>query len=70
MSKEAAPKPAAKARPETDAGRARRKRAAVLELIRNTGRNGRNARGMIEDTPLAREAFALGEAYRRSQTEP
>ena len=50
--------------------RARRKQAAVLELIRKTGRNGLNAAGMIKDTPLAREAFALGEAYRRSQTYP
>ena len=30
----------------------------------------REAVGMIEDTPEAREAFALGEQYRRSQTSP
>lgn len=26
--------------------------------------------GMIEDTPMAREAFALGEEYRRAQKTP
>lgn len=30
----------------------------------------RQAVGMLEDTPFAREADALGEAYRRAQTEP
>ncbi|MBK8039378.1 MAG: hypothetical protein IPK22_19925 [Verrucomicrobiaceae bacterium] len=55
---------------DEDLARARRKKAAVLELIRKTGRNGLNAAGMIKDTPLAREAFALGEAYRRPQTYP
>ena len=49
--------------------RARRKQAAVRELIRQTGRTGRQSLGMIEDTPVAREAFALGAAYRRAQTQ-
>jgi hypothetical protein len=53
-----------------DLARARRKQAAVLESMRKTGRTGRSALGMIEDTPLAREAWALGEAYRRAQTAP
>lgn len=30
----------------------------------------RQAVGMMEDTPFAREADALGEAYRRAQTHP
>lgn len=50
--------------------RARRKKAAVLELIRKTGRTGLNAAGMMEDTPAAREAWALGEAWRKAQTYP
>jgi hypothetical protein len=55
---------------DDDAARARRKQAAVHALIRKTGRDGRNALGLIRDSPLAREAFDLGEEYRRSQTAP
>ena len=29
-----------------------------------------NSLGIIEDTPFAREAFALGEEWRKSQTDP
>jgi hypothetical protein len=47
--------------------RARRKQAAALEYIRLTGKDGKRSAGMIQDTELAREAFALGEAYRRAQ---
>lgn len=62
--------PAPETPAEKNPARARRKQAAVRELIRKTGKDGRNALGMIEDTPVAREAFALGDAYRRAQTCP
>ena len=55
---------------EADLARARRKQTEVLEMIRLTGKDGRHSLGMIEDTAIAREAFALGEVYRRSQTSP
>lgn len=48
--------------------RARRKQAEVLKLIRKSGRDGRQSLGAIRDTELARDAFALGEAYRKAQT--
>ena len=54
---------------DEDLARARRKQAAVLEQIRKTGKNGRNL-PMMEDTQMAREAWALGEAWRKAQTEP
>ena len=50
--------------------RARRKQAAVLELIRKTGKDGRSTPGMMKDTPMAREAWTLGEAWRKAQTAP
>ena len=57
------------------------KRVAKLEkqmaaLMRQQTRRGvgikdwRSAVGMLDDTPLAREADALGEAYRRAQRHP
>ncbi len=55
---------------DEDLVRARRKKAAVIELIRKTGRNGRQALGTMQDTPDAREAWALGEAWRKAQTYP
>ena len=55
---------------DADLARARRKQAAVQKLIRQTGKTGKNALGLIEDTPVAREAFAMGEEYRRAQTCP
>jgi len=55
---------------DEDLARARRKKAAVLELIRKTGRNGLQAACLMEDTPAAREAWALGEAWRKAQTYP
>ena len=55
---------------DEDLARARRKQAAVRELICKTGKTGKNSLGMIQDTALAREAFALGEAYRRAQHVP
>lgn len=55
---------------DEDLARARRKKAAVLESIRKTGRNGLQAAGLMEDTPAAREAWALGEAWRKAQTYP
>ena len=45
--------------------RARRKRAAV-----KVNRDWRNAVGILEDTPEAREGNRLGEEWRRSQSEP
>ncbi|MFN0078796.1 MAG: hypothetical protein ACKVY0_20230 [Prosthecobacter sp.] len=55
---------------DEDLVRARRKKAAVIDLIRKTGRNGRQAFGTMQDTPDAREAWALGEAWRKAQTSP
>ena len=55
---------------DEDLARARRKKAAVLEVIRNTGKSGLNALGVMQDTPEAREAWALGEAWRKAQTYP
>lgn len=55
---------------DEDLVRARRKKAAVIELIRKTGRTGRQAFGTMQDTPDAREAWALGEAWRKAQTYP
>jgi hypothetical protein len=54
-------------RVDEDLARARRKQAAALEYIRKTGKDGKHSAGMIQDTELAREAFALGETYRRDQ---
>ena len=55
---------------DADFARARRKQAAVREIIRQTGKTGKNALGLIRNTPVAREAFAMGEEYRRAQTCP
>jgi hypothetical protein len=55
---------------DEDLARARRKQAAVLELMRKTGKNGRNIRPMMEDNQMARDAWALGESWRKAQTEP
>jgi hypothetical protein len=55
---------------DEDLARARRKKAAVLEVIRKAGKNGLNSLGMMQDTPDAREAWALGEAWRKAQTYP
>jgi hypothetical protein len=55
---------------DEDLARARRKRAAVLELIRKTGKNGKNFRPTMEDNAIAREAWELGEAWRKAQTSP
>ena len=49
---------------KADRARARRKRQALVI------KDWRKAKTRIEDTPLAREAWALGEAYRKSQTMP
>jgi hypothetical protein len=53
---------------DADLARVRRKQAAVRKLIRRTGKTGKNALGLIQDTPVAREAFAMGEEYRRAQS--
>jgi hypothetical protein len=49
---------------EGEPARARRKREALAI------KDWRKAKTRLEDTPLAREAWALGEAYRKSQTSP
>ena len=51
--------------PETDLERARRKQAAV-----KTNKNWMKTVGLMEDTPAAREAWALGEKWRREQVDP
>ena len=55
---------------DKDLVRARGKKEAVLEKIRETGRSGLKSLGMMQDTPEAREAWALGEAWRNAQTYP
>ncbi len=50
-----------------DAARARRKQAAVRELIRTTGKNGSRAFGRLPDDAMTREAWALAEAWRKSE---
>ena len=44
--------------------RARKKRAALVV------KDWRKAIGLLEDTPMSREADALGEEWRRSQVDP
>ena len=44
--------------------RARRKRAVLVV------KDWRKAKPRLKDTPEAREAWALGEAWRKAQTEP
>lgn len=44
--------------------RARKKREALVV------KDWRKAIGLLEDTPMSREADALGEEWRRSQVEP
>jgi hypothetical protein len=53
-----------------DQARAQSKQAAVLKTIRETGKNGRGSQGMMKDSALAKEAWALGETWRNAQTEP
>ena len=47
-----------------DQERARRKREALVV------KDWRKAKTRLEDTPFAREAWALGEKYRKSQRSP
>jgi len=62
---EASTDAAAKAAEDPD--RARRKQAAVKATIKP---RWRTARGAMEDTPESREAWDLGEQWRRAQTDP
>lgn len=50
--------------------RARRKQAAVMEKVQQRGNRWKSASGKMQDTAFAREAWALGEAWRMAQTEP
>ncbi len=50
--------------PEADLARARRKREALVI------KDWRKGIGKLKDTPMAREADALGEQWRRAQTDP
>jgi hypothetical protein len=62
-----------KTRPETgesEIDRVRRKQQAVRDQLALKPRSAADLLGMIEDTPISREAFDLGEAYRRAQREP
>ncbi|WP_294229288.1 hypothetical protein [Prosthecobacter sp.] len=52
---------------EDDAARARRKQAAVRELIRKSGKDGSRVFGRLPDDEMTREAWALGEAWRKSE---
>ena len=52
---------------EDDAARARRKQAAVRELIRKSGKDGSRVLGRLPDDEMTREAWALGEAWRKSE---
>ncbi|HRH98694.1 MAG TPA: hypothetical protein PLB55_22310 [Prosthecobacter sp.] len=52
---------------ESAAERARRKQAAARELIRKSGRDGSGVFGRLPDDKMTREAWALGEAWRKSE---
>ena len=65
MEPKASPNTTDEPQPADDLERARRKRAAV-----KANHDWINSVGMIEDTPEEREAWALGEAWRRAQTDP
>ncbi len=52
---------------EDAATRARRKQAAVRELIRTTGKDGRRVFGRLPNDEMTREVWALGEAWRKSE---
>ncbi|MCA1962497.1 MAG: hypothetical protein LDL31_00970 [Prosthecobacter sp.] len=60
---------AATSAPEGDAERAARKQAAVRELIRRTGKNAARVHARLPEDDLAREAWRLGESWRRSEHE-
>jgi hypothetical protein len=52
---------------ENAVDRVRRKQAAVQELIRKTGKDGGAVFGRLPDDEMTREAWALGEAWRKSE---
>ncbi len=52
---------------EGESARVARKQAAVRELIHKNGRDGRSVFGRLPDDDLTREAWALGEAWRKSE---
>jgi hypothetical protein len=52
---------------ENDAARAQRKQAAVREMIRMTGKDGSRVFARLPDDEMTREAWALGEAWRKSE---
>ena len=52
---------------EDAAARVHRKQAAVQELIRKTGKDGSRVFGRLPDDEMTREAWALGEAWRKSE---
>jgi len=49
------------------ADRVRRKQGEVLASIRKTGKDGRRLFARLPDDALTREAWDLGEAWRRSE---
>jgi hypothetical protein len=53
-----------------DLARARRKQAAAMETMHKAGKDWRNVSVRLTDTPGAREADALGKAWRRAQVNP
>lgn len=53
-----------------DLARARRKQAAVIAAMRKLKKDWRKFAGTMQDTPESREAWALGEAYRKAQKSP
>ena len=65
--KTAAEKQTAQRKADADLARARKKRAAVEAKMND---RWKKTVGMMEDTPESREAWELGEAWRRAQTDP
>jgi hypothetical protein len=51
---------------EDAAARVRRKQDAVRDLMRKTGKDGSRVFGRLPNDEMTREAWALGEAWRKS----
>ena len=65
--KTAAEKQAAQQKADADLARARKKRAAVEAKMND---RWKKTVGMMEDCPWEREAWELGEQWRREQVDP
>ena len=52
---------------EDAAARVRRKQDAVRDLMRKTGKDGSRVFGRLPNDEMTREAWALGDAWRKSE---